>query len=236
MDKKRAQPVLDYLSQLGLRVQQSEFGIQPRLVSRFESQCNLIPMAPQPSVAEEANERELQSDVFIPAEPNLGRFTQPADSRIHREPDILESLSEGQSTKKYQSLYPAQSTAAPTLMTPASGPETTDSPVLEVPRPVSRRQQTEQSERIFRNAAAQAQPSMKIGRLGQQSSIALPNPSGQRQRSNFPDLIARRESEGRGPIVRIENTKGEERASSPSTRVWNRRERGRSSALTDTEQ
>jgi hypothetical protein len=278
--------VSDYLSQLALRVQQPEFAVQPRPVSRFESQRHSIPMAPEPSAPEEADEQGPQSAVFIPAETNVDRVTQPTDSRTRREPDILDSLSEVQSTKKYNNLHPGQSTGAPAIVTPvnstettdspvphpasrrqpaeqseriirsavaqaqpsarvdkrasaaivtsASSTETTDSPVLEVPHPASRRQPAEQSERIIRSAVAQAQPTARIDRLEQQTSKASSDPSGRRERSELTDLVARRESEWRGSLVRSENPKGE-RSSSPSTRALNHREIGMFSESTETE-
>ena len=283
--------MLDYLSQLALRVQQPEFAVQPRPVSRFESQDHLIPLTPEPSTLEQAEELGPQSAVYIPAETNAGRRTQPADSRIRREPDALDSFSEVQSTKKYQNPYPRQSTGAPAIVTPidstettdspvlegahpaprgqqadqressvrsavaqvqppvnigkgvstapaivtpANSTEVTDSPVLEVAHPAPRRQQAELIERNVRNAVAQAQPSARIDRLEQQISKTSPDPSGRQERSEFTDLVARRETEWRRPIVRIENPKGE-RASSPMTRARIHSEIGTLSEPTETE-
>lgn len=224
----------DYLRQLVLRIQQPEFAIQPRPVSRFESQGHSIPMAPEPSAPEEADERRSQSVVFIPAETNVDRVTQPTDSRTRREPDILDSLSEVQSTKKYHNLHPGQSTGAPAIVTPVNSIETTDSPVLEGAHPASRRQPAEQSERIIRSAVAQAQPSERIDRLEQQTNKASSDPLGRRERSELTDLVARRKNEWRRPIVRIENPNGE-RASSPSTRALNHKEIGMFSEPTEAE-
>ena len=226
--------MLDYLSQLALRVQQPEFAVQPRPVSRFESQDHLIPLTPEPSTLEQAEELGPQSAVYIPAETNAGRRTQPADSRIRREPDALDSFSEVQSTKKYQNPYPRQSTGAPAIVTPANSTEATDSPVLEVAHRAPRRQQAEQRERSVRSAVPQTQPTTRIDRLQQQISKTSPDPSGREERSEFTDLVARRETEWRRPIVRIENPKGEP-ASSPMTRARIHSEIGTLSEPTETE-
>ena len=221
----------DYLSQLALRVQQPEFAVQPRPVSRFESQGHSIPMVPEPSAQKEADERGLQSAIFIPAETTADRRTQPADSRVHRKSDTLDSLSEVQSTKKYHNLHPGESTVAPAIVAPASSTEVTDSPVLEVAHPAPRRQQ---GERIIRSAVAPAQLPARVDRLEQQISKNLPDPSGRQERSEFTDLVARRETEWSRPIVRIENPKGEQ-ASSPMTRARNHSEIGTLSEPTETE-
>lgn len=279
----------DYLSQLALRVQRPEFVVQPRPVSRFESQRHSTPMAPEPSVSVEADELGPQSTVFIPVETNASRVTQPADSRTRKESETMDSLSEVRPTKKSHKSYPGQSTGAPAIVPPASSTETTDSPVLEGAHPTSRRQQAERSERIVRSAVAQAQPPMRIDReasaaivphasstetinspvlevahpashrqqaeqseriirsavaqaepiaridrLEQQTSKASSDPSGRRECSELTDLVARRESEWRGSLVRSKNPKGE-RASSPSTRDLNHRGIGMFSEPTETE-
>lgn len=277
--------MLDYLSQLALRVQQSEFAVQPRPVSRFESQYRTFY---EPPASGEAEQLEAPSAVFIPDGTTAARYMEPVDNRIRREPEILDSI-EAQSTRTYQNLYREHSTTTPPIMPPANSTETadlpvievahlaphrqqvgqseritesvvaqaqspvridkgasaaivpsggntetTDSPVLEVPQSVLRRQQTEQSERIVRSTVAQAQPLTKIGRLEQQASKDSSNPLGRRDRSGFTDLVARRENEWRDPIVRIENPKGES-AASLATRGRNHREIGTFSERTDTE-
>lgn len=226
--------MLDYLSQLARRVQQPEFAVQPCPVSRFESQRNAIPMASEPFAQEEADERGSQSAFFIPAETNVDRVTQPAESRIRKESDPLDFFSEVQSTKKYQNPYPGQLITAPAIMAPGNSTEVTDPPVLEVAHPAPHRQQAEQSERIVRSAVAQAQPPISIDRLEQQTSQASPVPLGRRERSEFTDLVAQRKNEWRASIVQIENPKGE-KPSSLTTRARSHREIGMLSELTDTE-
>jgi len=281
--------VLDYLSQLALRVQQSEFAVQPRPVSQFESRHHSIPTTPESSVLEEADERGVQSAIFIPTENDAERYAQPADSHIPRETDTLDSFSEVQPTKRHHNLYPAQSTVTPPIVAAGSSTETadlsvvevahpaphrqqaeqseritrsvvaqaqslvridkgasatnvpskssaeaTDSLVLEVPRPVSRRPQTEQSERIVRSAVVKAQPSARIDRQEQQASKASPDPLGRPDRSEFIDLVVQGKNEWQPSIVRIDISEGE-RAPSPMTRARNHSVRGTFSDPTDTE-
>ena len=225
----------DYLSQLALRVKQSEFAVQPRPVSRFESQRYAIPMAPEPSTSQEVDELGLQSANFIPVETTADRRTQPVDSRTHREPNTLASLSEAQFTTNDQNQYPRQSATKPAIVTPETSTKIPNSPVIEAAHPAPRRPQAEQSPRIVRSAVAQAQPSGRIDRLEQQTSKASSDPSGRRERSEFTDLVAQRKNEWRPSIVQIENPKGEERPSSPSARTLNHKEIGTFSVPTETE-
>ncbi|MEK9141324.1 MAG: hypothetical protein AAB308_09750 [Nitrospirota bacterium] len=223
----------DYLSQLALRIQQPEMTVQPRPVSRFESQRHSIRTTLESPAQEEADERGPQSAVFIPDETIGGRLTQSAESPIRKESDRFDFLSEVQPTKKSHKSYPGQSTVVPVVVPPANSTEIIDSSVLEVAHPTSPRPQAEQSTRIVRSAVAQAQPSGGIDRLEQQTSKDSSNPLGRRERSEFTDLVTHRENGWRPSIVRIENPQGVT-GSSLVTQALKHRERGRFSELTDT--
>jgi hypothetical protein len=93
--------VSDYLGQLALRVQQPEFAVQPRPVSRFESlrHATLVPPEP-PASGEVADELGSPSAVFMPAETDAGQPTQQPGSRNRNESETAESLSAARPTKE----------------------------------------------------------------------------------------------------------------------------------------
>lgn len=257
--------MLDYLGRLALRFQQPEMTVQPRPVSRFESQRHSIRTALELPAPEEAGELGLQSSVFVPAETNTGRMTQPADSWTQGDPDILDTLSERQPTKNYHNLYPGQSTVAPAIGTPTSSTETTDLPVLEVTQLVPHGQQAEQSEQSVRSTVVQAQPSVRIGKrafatpvIATSASSAettgvpvleVPHPASDGQQAEQSEQTVRSAAAQAQPSGRIDGLEEqtsnvsrlkitnpkEERASSLSTQPMNRNERGMFSELPETE-
>ena len=203
----------DYLGQLALRVQQPEFAVQPRPVSRFESPRHATFVAPEPSVPEEADELGSPSAVFMPAETGAGKPTQQADSRNRNEAETVDSLSAARPAKESHKPYPGQSTAVSPIVTPAISTEATHQPLHEVAHPALRRRPAEQSERIARSPVEQAQPPVRIDRPEEQADMASSNRSGQRELSELAERVVRGEREPIRPLIRIENP--EEKWASP---------------------
>ncbi|MCA9419517.1 MAG: hypothetical protein KC592_00780 [Nitrospira sp.] len=84
----------DYLDRLVRRVQQPEFVVQPRPISRFESPSQLILEPSNPFAAGEPNESRAQSDHFIPHETSGYQPRPPTDSLPQHDPEIVIPTSE----------------------------------------------------------------------------------------------------------------------------------------------
>lgn len=84
----------DYLDRLVRRVQQPEFVVQPRPISRFESPSQLILEPSNPFAAGEPNESRAQSDHFIPHETSGYQPRPPTDSLPQHDPEIVAPTSE----------------------------------------------------------------------------------------------------------------------------------------------
>lgn len=174
-----------YLDHLAVRILQPELMVQPRLVTRFESPRHAIFPAPEIATTGEADEQESQPAVFMPSETSADKPTPQVDSHTPDEAGIMDSLSESRPAKKSHKSYPEQSPAEPPIGTLASRTETTYRPLPEVAPPAPGRRSAEQRKRVTRSDGLQIQPSIKDGRLEEQTDMTSPPPS-QRQKSSAP--------------------------------------------------
>ncbi|MDP2603712.1 MAG: hypothetical protein Q8S00_14125 [Deltaproteobacteria bacterium] len=195
----------DYLGQLALRVQQPEFAVQPRTVSRFESLRHSILAAAEPSAPGEADELGLQSGVFILTETGAGKPIQQSDSRNRNESETVDFLSEARPTKESHKPDPEQSRTEPPTVTHATNTGATHQPLPEVAHPGLSRRPAEQSERIARSVVEQAQPPVKFDKPEEQAGMVSSNPSGRRELSERAERSMRGEREH--PQSLVENNR-----------------------------
>lgn len=201
--------MLDYLSQLALRVQQPGFTVQPRPVSRFESPRPAIFVAPEPPAPAEADETESSAVVWRPTETGVGQPPPQTDSRNHHESEPVESLSAARPTQVSHQPSPRRSTTVPPIVPQASSPAVAQQPLYEVAYPALRRSPATQSAELVRSPETQAQPSVRIDQLGEQVGMTSSETNPRRRELGEMDRAAVRAArEPIRPLVRIENPQG----------------------------
>jgi hypothetical protein len=197
--------VSDYLGQLTLRVQQPEFAVQPRPLSQFESPRHATLVAPEPPAPGEGDEPGSPSAVTMSADTGARKPTQQADSRNDNASEALDFLSAARSTKESHTSYPGQSTAAPSIVTPAISIEAMHQPLPEVEHPTLNRRSAEPSERIARSPVEQAQPPVRIDKSAEQAGMASSDSWGRRGSAALNGPAVRGEREPIRPLVKIAN-------------------------------
>jgi hypothetical protein len=193
--------VSDYLDQLALRVQQPEFAVQPRPVSRFESPRHVSLVAPEPPAPGEADEPGSPSAVFIPGEIGADRPAQHADNRMRNEAETVASLSVPQPVKESHKPYPEQSTPEPPIVPTTIRAGATHNLLHEVRYPVLHRQPTEQRARMDRSPVEPVQTPVRLDKPAAHADIAASNLSGRRELAGLAERVVRGEREQTQPLA-----------------------------------
>lgn len=195
----------DYLQQLTLRVQQPEFAVQPRPVSRFESPPHLIREPSDLSAPGEPSEPELQSEHVISTETSAVQPRQQTESIHRNEHKIVEPTSEARLTKVAHKPYPAgQLPTEPSNVSHLSRMEVAHHPVQERAHPAIHGRFTKQNEPIARREKEAIEPAVRIekptravgmtssnlGRGGETSKLATRVVQGERKKIYLPVKIA----------------------------------------------
>jgi hypothetical protein len=194
--------VSDYLDQLALRVQQPEFAVQPRPVSRFESPSHATLVTPEPPAPEEADEPGSPSAVIILSETGVDKPEQHTDNHNRHEAETEASLSVvARPVKESHTPHPGQSTTEPPIVTHPVSTEATHHSLHAVTYPALRRQPTEQRARIDRSPVEPVQPPVRLDKPMDHADIASSNLSGRRELAGLAERIVRGEREQTQPLA-----------------------------------
>lgn len=200
----------DYLDQLALRVQQPEFAVQPRPVSRFESPRQVTLVAPEPLTPGEADEPGSPSAVFIADEIGVDRPAQHTDNRKRNAAETVDSLSIAGPAQESQTPYPGHptterhSTTEPPIVTPPISTEAAYHSLHAVTYPALRRQSAEQRARIARSPVEPVQSPVRLDKPEEHADRASSTLSGQRKLSELPERVVRGERRQLRPPVGLD--------------------------------
>jgi hypothetical protein len=170
--------VRDYLDRLVGRVQQPEFVVQPRPISRFESPSQLILEPFDPSVSGVPSEAKPQSDHVIPDGTRAGRPEQHNHGIHGPEREVVDPISEAQPTQEGRKPYPpGQLTTEQSHVTQIDRTEAVRQSVPEVAISFPVLPSLKQSEPFVRRGKEPSEPAVRIEKPAQAVVMTSSNPT-----------------------------------------------------------
>jgi len=193
--------VSDYLDQLARRIQQPEFVVQPRPVSRFESPRHATLVVPEPPVPEKLDELESPSIVVAPTATRAGQPAPQTNGRSHNASETTDPLSTTRPIQESHKPYPGPLASVPPLMSQTIPTAAPPQPVHEVADPALPGHSAEQRERIADSAVEPVQPSIRIDKTADHADTASSTLPGRQQLTSLAEPVVRGEREPTPPLA-----------------------------------